>query len=84
MSAGYTNLRVVNYRDTIAELIDRANQTHTRATGVQVFSPGDGMAYEDSEGFINPISPALFDDARDQIAEASEALVAAEAELEAA
>ena len=84
MSAGYTNLRVVSYRDTIAELIDRANQTHTRATGVQVFSPGDGMAYEDSEGFINPISPALFDDARDQIAEASEALVAAEAELEAA
>lgn len=84
MSAGYTNLRVVNYRDTIAELIDRANQTHTRATGVQVFSPGDGMAYEDSEGFINPISPALFDDARDQIAEASESLVATEAELEAA
>ena len=60
MSAGYTNLRVVNYRDTIAELIDRANQTHTRATGVQVFSPGDGMAYEDSEGFINPINPAIF------------------------
>lgn len=84
MSAGYTNLRVVSYRDTIAELIDRANQTHTRATGVQVFSPGDGMAYEDAEGFINPISPAIFDEAKDQIAEASEALVAAEAELEAA
>lgn len=84
MSAGYTNLRTVSYRDTIAELIARANQTHTRATGVQVFSPGDGMAYEDSEGFINPISPALFDDAKGQIAEASEALVAAEAELEAA
>lgn len=84
MSAGYTNLRTVSYRDTIAELIARANQTHTRATGVQVFSPGDGMAYEDAEGFINPISPALFDDAKSQIAEASEALVAAEAELEAA
>lgn len=84
MSAGYTNLRTVSYRDTIAELIARANQTHTRATGVQVFSPGDGMAYEDTEGFINPISPALFDDAKSQIAEASEALVAAEAELEAA
>lgn len=82
MSAGYTNLRTVSYRDTIAELLDRANQTHTRATGVQVFSPGDGMAYEDTEGFINPISPALFDDAKSQIAEASEALVAAEAELE--
>jgi hypothetical protein len=74
----------VSYRDTIAELLDRAKQTHTRATGVQVFSPGDGMAYEDAEGFINPISPALFDDAKSQIAEASEALVAAEAELEAA
>lgn len=84
MSAGYTNLRTVSYRDTIAELIARANQTHTRATGVQVFSPGDGMAYEDSEGFLNPVSPALFDDAKSQIAEASEALVAAEAELEAA
>ena len=84
MSAGYTNLRTVSYRDTIAELLDRAKQTHTRATGVQVFSPGDGMAYEDSEGFINPISPALFDDAKSQIAEASEALVATEAELEAA
>lgn len=84
MSAGYTNLRTVSYRDTIAELISRANQTHTRATGVQVFSPGDGMAYEDTEGFVNPISPALFDDAKGQIAEASEALVAAEAELEAA
>ena len=84
MSAGYTNLRTVSYRDTIAELLDRAKQTHTRATGVQVFSPGDGMAYEDTEGFINPISPALFDDAKGQIAEASEALVAAEAELEAA
>ena len=84
MSAGYTNLRTVSYRDTIAELIARANQTHTRATGVQVFSSGDGMAYEDTEGFINPISPALFDDAKSQIAEASEALVAAEADLEAA
>ena len=84
MSAGYTNLRTVSYRDTIAELLDRAKQTHTRATGVQVFSPGDGMAYEDTEGFINPISPALFDDAKSQIAEASEALVAVEAELEAA
>ena len=84
MSAGYTNLRTVSYRDTIAELLDRAKQTHTRATGVQVFSPGDGMAYEDSEGFINPISPALFDEAKSQIAEASEALVTTEAELEAA
>ena len=84
MSAGYTNLRTVSYRDTIAELLDRAKQTHTRATGVQVFSPGDGMAYEDTEGFVNPISPALFDDAKSQIAEASEAIVAAEAELEAA
>lgn len=84
MSAGYTNLRTVSYRDTIAELLDRSKQTHTRATGVQVFSPGDGMAYEDTEGFINPINPALFDDAKGQIAEASEALVAAEAELEAA
>ena len=84
MSAGYTNLRTVSYRDTIAELLDRAKQTHTRATGVQVFSPGDGMAYEDAEGFVNPISPALFDDAKGQIAEASEALVAVEAELEAA
>ena len=84
MSAGYTNLRTVSYRDTIAELIARANQTHTRATGVQVFSSGDGMAYEDAEGFINPINPALFDDAKSQIAEASEALVAVEAELEAA
>lgn len=84
MSAGYTNLRTVSYRDTIAELIARANQTHTRATGVQVFSSGDGMAYEDTEGFINPINPALFDDAKSQIAEASEALVATEADLEAA
>ena len=84
MSAGYTNLRTVSYRDTIAELLDRAKQTHTRATGVQVFSPGDGMAYEDSEGFINPVNPALIEEAKDQIAEASEALVAAEAELEAA
>lgn len=84
MSAGYTNLRTVSYRDTIAELIARANQTHTRATGVQVFSPGDGMAYEDDEGFINPISPSLFDDAKRQIAEASESLVATEEELEAA